>query len=98
MHSFYTDEEADFYSTNLEGREILPLPPPAPLTEDEAVDAGLIRAPLLQHVMTESLRFILGQRPLSEWDTYVGECEDLQANDYLALIQGAQQRFAEARG
>jgi putative aldouronate transport system substrate-binding protein len=97
MNSFYTDEEAEFYAANVEGREILPVEPPAPLTEDEAVEAGLIRAPLLQHVMTESLRFILGTRPLSEWDTYVGECEALQANEYLEYVQGAQQRFADSR-
>jgi putative aldouronate transport system substrate-binding protein len=62
------------------------------------VETGLIRAPLLQHVMTESLRFILGQRPFSEWDAYVDECDALDAPKYLEIIQGAQQRFAETRG
>jgi putative aldouronate transport system substrate-binding protein len=98
MNSFYTDEEAAFYAANVEGREILPLPPPAPVSEDEAVELGLIRAPLLQHVMTQSLQFILGNRPLSEWDTFVEECEGLQAGDYLEIVQGAQARFAETRG
>ena len=98
MRSFYTPEEAEFYGANVEGREILPLAPPAPLSEDEAVEAGLIRAPLMQHVMTESLRFILGQRPLREWDTFVDEVENgLDGKEYLDLVTAAQQRFADSR-
>ncbi len=94
MHSFYSEEEADFYSANVEGREILPVNPPAPFDEEENEEATFIRTPLTDHVMTQTLRFILGDRPLSEWDAFVSEVEDLKANDYLELVKTAQARAA----
>jgi hypothetical protein len=44
--------------------------------------------------MTQTLQFILGDRPLSEWDAFVSEVEDLKANDYLELVKAAQARAA----
>ncbi len=93
MHSFYSDEEAEYISAALEGREVLPVAPPAPFTEDEAEDATFIRTPLTDHVMTQTLQFILGQRSLSEWDAFVEEVNGLGAQDYLELVNTAKERF-----
>jgi putative aldouronate transport system substrate-binding protein len=94
MHSFYSEEEADYISAALEGRQVLPVPPPAPLNEDEQEQATFLRTPLTDHVMTETLRFILGERPFSDWDAFVGEVNNLGAQEYLEIVRTAQQRAA----
>jgi putative aldouronate transport system substrate-binding protein len=99
MHSFYSDEEAEYISAALEGREVLPVPPPAPLNEDEAEELTFIRTPLTDHVMTETLRFILGQRPFSEWSAFVDEVTNqYRGKEYLETINAAKDRFAAGNG
>jgi putative aldouronate transport system substrate-binding protein len=95
MHAGYTPEEAAFYTAQLDGRTVLPLSPPAPFNENENEQATLIRTPLMDHVMKESLKFILGTRPFSDWDKFVSEVNGLGANDYLKLVNDAQARFAQ---
>lgn len=72
--------------------------PPAPLDEAELEQASLLATPLKDTVDTNTLRFILGERPLSEWDAYVGELESQNLQGYLDLINGAHQRYAEDNG
>ena len=50
-----------------------PVPPPRPLTDEEREQASLWETPLKDYVTQNTLKFILGQRPLSEWDAYVAE-------------------------
>jgi len=99
MHSFYSEEEAEYISAALEGREVLPVPPPAPLNEDEQEELTFIRTPLTDHVMTETLRFILGERPFSDWDAFVNEVTvELRGNEYLETINAAMERFQASQG
>ncbi|MDQ0374200.1 ABC transporter substrate-binding protein [Cellulomonas humilata] len=72
--------------------------PPAPLDEAELEQASLLATPLKDTVDTNTLRFILGERPLSEWDTYVGELESQNLQGYLDLINGARERYADENG
>ncbi|GAB6939444.1 extracellular solute-binding protein [Isoptericola variabilis] len=69
--------------------------PPAPLTDAELEQSSLMSTPLKDTVDTNTLKFILGDRPLSEWDAYVGELEGQNLQGYLDLVNGAQKRFAE---
>lgn len=98
MQAGYAPEEKEFYDAQLEGREVLPLAPPAPFDELENEEATIIRAPLTTHVMTESLKFILGQRSFDTWDAFVGEVEGFDGPRYLELVTTAQARFAANNG
>jgi multiple sugar transport system substrate-binding protein/putative aldouronate transport system substrate-binding protein len=69
--------------------------PPAPLDELELERASLLATPLRDTVDTNTLRFILGERDIAEWDDYVAELESQGLADYVALINGARQRFEE---
>ena len=71
--------------------------PPAPLDEAELEQASLLATPLKDTVDTNTLRFILGERPLSEWDAYVGELESQNLQGYLDLINGAHERYADGQ-
>jgi len=72
--------------------------PPAPLNEGELEQASLMATPLKDSVDTNTLKFILGDRPLSEWDAFVSELEGQNLQGYLDLINGASERWAENNG
>ncbi|MBE1875575.1 extracellular solute-binding protein [Myceligenerans pegani] len=72
--------------------------PPAPLDEVELEQASLLATPLKDTVDTNTLKFIIGDRPLSEWDAYVAELEAQNLQGYLDLINGAYERFAQENG
>jgi multiple sugar transport system substrate-binding protein/putative aldouronate transport system substrate-binding protein len=72
--------------------------PPAPLNADELEQASLLATPLKDTVDTNTLKFILGERPLSEWDAYVDELKSQNVDGYLDLINGAYERYKENNG
>lgn len=72
--------------------------PPAPLNEAELEQASLLTTTLTDTVNTNTLKFILGERDLSEWDAYVAELEGQNLQGYLDVVNGAYQRFAESNG
>lgn len=72
--------------------------PAAPLNESELEQSALMATPIKDTLNTNTLKFILGQRPLSEWSTFLGEVEGQNLSGYLGLINGAQKRFAEKNG
>lgn len=72
--------------------------PPAPLDEAELEQASLLATPLKDTVDTNTLKFIIGERDLSEWDAYVGELESQGLQQYVDLLNGARKRFVEQNG
>jgi len=72
--------------------------PPAPLNESELEQSALLATPLKDTVDTNTLKFILGQRPLSEWDDFVNELKAQNLQGYLDLINGAHERFVKEHG
>jgi len=69
--------------------------PAAPLNELELEQSALMSTPIKDSLNTATLQFILGQRPLSEWDDFLTEVEGQNLAGYLELINGAQKRLAE---
>ena len=92
--SMLRPEVVDFVEA-MSDKETLPLPPPWPLDELERERVSLWQTSLKDHVSQSTAAFILGQRPLSEWDAYVAELDGMGASEYLAMVNTAQQRFAE---
>ncbi|MFB9659677.1 extracellular solute-binding protein [Glycomyces mayteni] len=69
--------------------------PPAPLDEMELEQASLLATPLKDTVDTNTLRFIMGERDIAEWDDYVAELEAQGLQQYVDLVNGARTRFEE---
>lgn len=69
--------------------------PPAPLDEMELEQSSLLATPLKDTVDTATLQFIMGDRDIAEWDTYVGELEAQGLQQYVDLINTARERFEE---
>jgi multiple sugar transport system substrate-binding protein/putative aldouronate transport system substrate-binding protein len=69
--------------------------PPAPLDEMELERASLLATPLKDTVDTNTLRFIMGERDIAEWDDYVAELEAQGLQQYVDLVNTARERFEE---
>lgn len=69
MNTQYPAEELRFQKV-MDARKVLPLPPPAPLTTAQNQQVTLQGTTLMDSVQQGTLQFILGKRPLSQWDSY----------------------------
>ncbi|MFC0674670.1 ABC transporter substrate-binding protein [Brachybacterium hainanense] len=72
--------------------------PPAPLDETELEQSSLLATPLKDAVDTATLQFIMGERPMEQWDAFVAELEAAGLPRYVELINGARARFVENNG
>ena len=79
-----------------EAQEARPWPPPA--VQRRGARAGHAGAtPLKDHVNQNTLKFILGQRPLSEWDAYVKELDAKGQSKYVELANKAYKAYSDKK-
>jgi putative aldouronate transport system substrate-binding protein len=99
VQSFATPEEQE-YQKVLGARPSAPWQPgpPAPFTDEEREQATLWETGLRDYLEQQTLRFILGQRPLSEWDAYVNELKSKNMDQYMELQQKAYERYKKEHG
>lgn len=92
VQSFFPPEEMAFQKV-MNARPPLVVPPPHPFNAEEREQATLWESSLKDHVTQNTLRFALGQRPLSEWDAYVAELRAKNSDKYVELVNKAYERF-----
>jgi len=63
-------EEREYVATMVARKQPLPLSPAAPLTEMESEEVGMLSANINDMVHAATAQFILGIRPMSEWDSF----------------------------
>jgi putative aldouronate transport system substrate-binding protein len=99
VQAFFSPEEQE-YQKVLNARPAAPwMPgPPKPFTDEEREQATLWETTLRDYLEQQTLRFILGQRPLTEWDAYVGELKSKNMDQYMELVQKAYDRYKKEHG
>ncbi|MFV2011459.1 MULTISPECIES: extracellular solute-binding protein [unclassified Micromonospora] len=97
LQSTFSAEELEFQQAQGQ-KETLPVSPPRPFSEEEREQATLWETPLKDYVQQQTLQFILGQRDLAEWDTYVEELNAKNAQQYIDMVNGAYERYQEKYG
>ncbi|MFG1847881.1 ABC transporter substrate-binding protein [Micromonospora carbonacea] len=97
VQSFFSPEELEFQKV-MNTRKPIEVPPPAPLTDAEREQVSLWETPLKDYVTQNTLKFILGQRPLTEWDAYVGELKARNSDKYIDVVNKAYERFKKDNG
>ena len=97
VQSFFSEEEREFQAV-MNARRPLEVPPPYPFTAEEREQATLWETPLTDHVIQNTLKFILGERSLGEWDEYVSELKGLNMDSYMDLVRKAYERFQSQHG
>ncbi|MER5177284.1 extracellular solute-binding protein [Streptomyces sp. NPDC002896] len=97
VSSSFTDAEKKFQES-MANRKLLPIAPPHPLQATEQEQAALWETPLKAHVDQNTLKFILGKRPLSEWDKYVAELKAKNSDRLIDMHNKAYERFQKEHG
>jgi putative aldouronate transport system substrate-binding protein len=93
----FTEEEKKFQEVMAQ-RKLREPDPAHPLTPEEREQTTLWATALKDHVNQQSLRFILGQRPLSEWDAYVTELKGKNMDQLMDIHNKAYERFKKEHG
>jgi putative aldouronate transport system substrate-binding protein len=96
LNTQFSDEEKVFQA-EMNKRTARDVSPAHPLSPEEREQAGLWESTLKDHVFQQTLRFALGQRPLSEWDAYLGELRTKNMDKYLDMVNKAYQRAKEKK-
>ena len=96
--SYSTPEFVQYIEDVLTARTPRDPIPPAPLDETELEQASLLSTPLKDAVDTATLQFIMGDRDMEDWDSFLSELDAAGLPRYLELINGARDRFVEANG
>ncbi|MET7876255.1 extracellular solute-binding protein [Micromonospora profundi] len=97
VRGFFSPEELEFQKV-MDARTPREVAPPAPLTDEEREQVSLWETPLKDFVSQNTLKFALGQRPLSEWDAYVAELKAKNADQYIDTVNKAYERFQKNNG
>ncbi|WP_037671921.1 extracellular solute-binding protein [Streptomyces griseus] len=94
--SFSPDEKK--FQDAMTQRKQLPIDPAHPLQSMEQEQATLWDTPLKDHVIQNTLKFVLGKRPLSEWDAYVAELKAKNMQQLVDMHNKAYERFKKENG
>jgi putative aldouronate transport system substrate-binding protein len=97
LWSTFSDAEVTFQES-ISDYDLIDLAPPAPLDETEIEQVTLIDTTLKDAVSQGTVQFILGQRDMSEWDTFVSELESKGATQYVDIVNGARERYVAENG
>jgi putative aldouronate transport system substrate-binding protein len=93
LQSMMIPEEVEFQKAMKSTKTPEPLAPPAPLSETDREQATLVSTPLQDYVDQGTLQFILGKRPLSEFDAFATELKAKGMDTYLDMKNKSYQEF-----
>lgn len=86
--SMQTETTREFVES-MADKEELPLAPTAPLDEMQQEQVTLWQSALNDSVLQNTAAFILGTRPLSEWDAWMTELKGLNVDQYVETYNQA---------
>lgn len=83
------DEKNTFLALQQYLEKVQPIPPLNP----EEIEFVSVQGEAIKKAKEENIaRFILGTRPLDEWDQYVGELKELGLDQFVAIYKTAHER------
>ncbi|MFH8655348.1 ABC transporter substrate-binding protein [Streptomyces afghaniensis] len=97
VSSMFSPDEKKFQDA-MSGRQQTPIAPAHPLQSFEQEQATLWDTPLKDTVIQNTLQFVLGKRPLSEWNAYLAELKSKNMQQLVDLHNKAYERFKKENG
>ncbi len=97
VSSMFSPDEKKFQDAMAQ-REQLPIDPAHPLQSFEQEQATLWDTPLKDTVIQNTLQFVLGKRPLSQWVAYLSELKSKNMQQLVDLHNKAYERFKKENG
>ena len=92
IFSQMTPEQAAWVREMIATKQIVPINPAAPLTEAEQEQVGLVQESVQTATETGIAQFVTGQRPMSEWDSFVQQIRNQGADQIAELMTNAYHR------
>ena len=92
LNSTFNEEELAFQKA-MKSKKPKPVAPPVPFSDVDREQATLVLTPLKDHVKQNTLKFITGQRSLSEFDAYVKELDAKGQSKYVELANKAYKAY-----
>lgn len=97
VSSNFSPDEKKFQDV-MSRREELPVDPAHPLQSFEQEQATLWDTPLKDTAIQNTLRFVLGKRPMSDWNAHVAELKSKNMQQLVDLHNKAYERFRKENG
>ncbi|WP_327672516.1 MULTISPECIES: extracellular solute-binding protein [unclassified Streptomyces] len=94
--NFSADEQK--FQDGMSKRKELPIGPAHPLQSAEQEQATLWDTPLKDHTIQNTLKFVLGKRPMSQWGDFLAELKAKNSQQLVDLHNKAADRFAKENG
>jgi putative aldouronate transport system substrate-binding protein len=97
LQSMMSPEEIAFQKAMATTSTPQPIDPPAPLSDTDREQATLLLTPLMDYVDQATLQFILGQRDLSQFDTFVTELQGKGMTKYTDMKNKAYTDYKQKK-
>lgn len=91
----FSEEELKFQQDMKDTKEVIPAEPPIPYSSEDRERVTLLSTPLKDYSDQNTLKFILGERNLSEFDTFAKELESQGLSNYLKLANDTYKAYKE---
>ncbi|MGQ8873086.1 ABC transporter substrate-binding protein [Paenibacillus sp. TSA_86.1] len=95
LQSMFSDEELEFQKNMKETKEVIPAEPPIPYSSEDRERVTLMSTPLKDYTDQNTLKFIIGERKLSEYDTFLKELESQGLSNYVKLANDTYKTYKE---
>ncbi|KOY16438.1 ABC transporter substrate-binding protein [Paenibacillus xylanivorans] len=95
LHSMFSEEELKFQQDMKDIKEVVPAEPPIPYSDIDREQVTLLSTPLKDFSDQNTLKFILGERNLSEFDAFVKELESQGLPQYMQLSNDTYKKYKE---
>lgn len=69
------------------------MPSALSLTTDEGLEVSSISGDLETYAAETVLRFIMGEKPMSEWEEFVDQCKTMKVERVIEIYQTAMERY-----
>ncbi|GAB2553306.1 ABC transporter substrate-binding protein [Gracilibacillus alcaliphilus] len=91
LHSTFSEEEIEFQNQMHETKELVLPDPNIPYDATQLEQASLLSTPLKDTVEQNTLRFIVGERSMDEWDSFIQQLEGQNMQGYVDLANQVYQ-------
>ncbi|OMF65859.1 extracellular solute-binding protein [Paenibacillus sp. FSL R5-0766] len=95
LQSMFSEEELKFQQDMKDTKEVIPAEPPIPYSSEDRERVTLLSTPLKDYSDQNTLKFILGERDLSEFDTFAKELDSQGLSNYLKLANDTYKAYKE---
>ncbi|WP_244159228.1 extracellular solute-binding protein [Paenibacillus polysaccharolyticus] len=95
LQSMFSEEELEFQKNMKETKEVIPAEPPIPYSSEDRERVTLMSTPLKDYTDQNTLKFIIGERKLSEYDTFLKELESQGLSNYVKMANDTYKTYKE---